>query len=88
MGVKFYFWQRFFGIFWQNYIRARQQRKSITFEVKPMGLTERREEIVKAMPTVETRIEKLPGKNLIAHKTIITDVKPIAYYNAVIEKSD
>ena len=53
-----------------------------------MGLTERREEIVKAMPTVETRIEKLPGKNLIAHKTIITDVKPIAYYNAVIEKSD
>ena len=39
------------------------------------------------MPRVETRIVKLPGKSLIKHQTIITDIKPIAYYNAVIENS-
>jgi hypothetical protein len=39
------------------------------------------------MPKIETQIEKIPGKNLIRHKTIITDVKPIQYYNAVIRNS-
>ena len=38
-------------------------------------------------PRIETRIEKIPGKNLIVHKTIIVDVKPIAYYNAAIERA-
>lgn len=36
-------------------------------------------------PKIETIIEKVPGKNLIRHKTIITDVKPIQYYNDVIQ---
>ncbi len=49
-----------------------------------MGLTERKEEILKQMPKIETKITKIEGKNLIKHQTIITDVKPIQYYNAVI----
>lgn len=52
-----------------------------------MGLSNRKEELLKRMPKVETQIEKIPGKNLIRHKTIITDVKPIQYYNAVIRNS-
>ena len=52
-----------------------------------MGLTSRKEEVLKRMPRIETRVEKIPGKNLIVHKTVITDVKPIAFYNAVIENS-
>ena len=52
-----------------------------------MGLSSRKEETLKRMPKVETLIEKVPGKNLIRHKTIITDVKPIQYYNAVIRNS-
>ena len=52
-----------------------------------MGLSDKKEKQIKKMPRIETRIEKLPGKNLLVHRTIITDVKPIAYYNAVIENS-
>jgi len=50
-----------------------------------MGLTNKREDQLKKMPKVETKISKLPGKNLIMHQTIITDIKPIQYYNAVIK---
>ena len=53
-----------------------------------MGLSTRKEENLRRMPKIETVIEKIPGKNLIRHKTIITDVKPIQYYNAVIRNSD
>ena len=53
-----------------------------------MGLSNRKEEILKRMPKVQTMIEKVPGKNLIRHMTIITDVKPIQYYNAVIRNSN
>jgi len=52
-----------------------------------MGLSSRKEEVLKAMPKIETKIEKIPGKNLLVHRTTITDVRPIAYYNAVIENS-
>ena len=37
---------------------------------------------------MQTEVEKVPGKNLIRHKTIIVDIKPIAYYNAAIERSE
>ena len=53
-----------------------------------MGLTTKREEQLKKMPRIDTIIEKIPGKNLIRHKTIITDVKPIQYYNAVIKNAE
>ncbi|MBS3141999.1 hypothetical protein J4464_01260 [Candidatus Woesearchaeota archaeon] len=53
-----------------------------------MGLTSKKEEQIKSMPRIETRVEKLPGKNLLLHRTIISDIKPIAYYNAVIENSE
>jgi len=52
-----------------------------------MGLTEKREALLKKMPKIETRIEKLKGKNLIKHQIIITDIKPIQYYNAVIKNA-
>ncbi|MFH1316901.1 MAG: hypothetical protein ABII01_05265 [Candidatus Woesearchaeota archaeon] len=52
-----------------------------------MGLTTKREEQLKRMPRIETQIEKIPGKNLIRHKTVITDVKPVQYYNAVIQNT-
>ena len=53
-----------------------------------MGLTERREEILKQMPKIETKISKIEGKNLIKHQIVITDVKPIQYYNAVITNTE
>lgn len=53
-----------------------------------MGLTTRKEEQIKKMPRIQTVIEKIPGKNLIRHQTIITDVKPIQYYNTVIKNSE
>ena len=59
-----------------------------TSEVLNMGLSDKKEKQIKRMPRIETRVEKLPGKNLLVHRTIITDIKPIAYYNAVIENAD
>lgn len=53
-----------------------------------MGLTTRKEEQIKRMPRIETVIEKIPGRNLIKHQIIITDVKPIQYYNAVIKNAE
>jgi len=50
-----------------------------------MGLTTKREEILKNMPKIETKIEKIPGRNLIVHRIIFTDVRPIEYYNKVIQ---
>jgi len=53
-----------------------------------MSSTTPKDETEQATPRIETRVEKVPGKNLLIHQTIITDVKPIAYYNAVIAKAD
>lgn len=52
-----------------------------------MKASNTQEEGLNGKPKIEIRIEKVPGKNLIGHLTVITDVKPIAYYNAVIEKA-
>ena len=53
-----------------------------------MGLSDKKEHQIKKMPKIETVIEKLPGRNVLMHRTIITDYKPIAYYNAVIDNSE
>jgi hypothetical protein len=53
-----------------------------------MKSKKRKKEVgAKPFPRIEVQIEKIPGKNLIVHKTIIVDVKPIAYYNECIERS-
>ena len=50
-----------------------------------MGLTNKKEEQLRKMPYVESRVSKSKDGRFMIHKTVITDVKPVNYYNAVIE---
>jgi hypothetical protein len=50
-----------------------------------MGLSNRKEEQLKKMPTVESRLLRSKDGKLLIHKTIITDIKPCEYYKVVME---
>lgn len=52
-----------------------------------MGLTNKKEEQLKKMPNIQSQITKSKDGKYLIHKTIITDVKPVEYYNVVIEAS-
>ena len=52
--------------------------------VIPMGLTAKKEEQLKKMPNIETRVRKSRDGRFLIHQTVITHVKPVAYYNAVL----
>jgi hypothetical protein len=49
-----------------------------------MGLSEKKEEQLRKMPQIETKIFKSKDGKLLINKTIITAIKPVAYYEAVI----
>lgn len=50
-----------------------------------MGLTDKKEEQLKKMPLIESRLRKSKDGKLLIHQTIITHIKPSAYYKAVLE---
>ena len=50
-----------------------------------MGLTNKKEEHLKNMPLIESRVFKSKNGNFLVHKTVITDIKPVNYYKAVVE---
>jgi len=50
-----------------------------------MGLTNKKEEQLKDMPTIKSSIVKSKNGTLVIHKTTITDIKPAAYYEAVLK---
>jgi hypothetical protein len=45
-------------------------------------------EHLKKMPLIKTRIRRIKDSNLILHQTIISDIKPIEYYEAIVDKKD
>jgi hypothetical protein len=49
-----------------------------------MGLPNYKEEQLKKMPLMEFIVRKSKDGKFIVHKTIITDIKPIAYYEKVL----
>lgn len=53
-----------------------------------MNLTNKKIEQLKKMPLIQTRIRRLKDSNLILHQTIISDLRPIEYYEAVVDKSN
>ena len=52
-----------------------------------MGLTNKREEQLKKMPLVESKISKSKDGRFMIHRTVITDLKPVEYYKVVMENS-
>lgn len=49
-----------------------------------MSLSDKKQEQLKKMPQIETKIFKSKDGKLLIHKTIITSIKPSAYYEAVL----
>lgn len=50
-----------------------------------MGLTNKKEEQLKKMPGIECTIGRSKDGRFVIHRTIITHVKPSAYYRAVMD---
>jgi len=53
-----------------------------------MNLTEKKVQQLKKMPLIQTRIRRIKDSNLILHQTVISDVRPIEYYQAVVDKTN
>ena len=50
-----------------------------------MGLSNKKEEQLRKMPYVEAKISKSKDGKYLIHRTIITHVRPAAYYKAVLD---
>lgn len=53
-----------------------------------MDLTKKKMEQLKKMPLIQTKIRRLKDSNLILHQTTISDLRPIEYYEAVVDKNN
>ena len=49
-----------------------------------MELTSKKLEQLKKMPIVETVITKSEDGQWVIHKTVITDIKPVSYYEKIV----
>jgi len=53
-----------------------------------MGLTNKKEEQLRQMPIINTKIAKSKDGKFLLHKTEIVTIKPLAYYEAVVSNKD
>lgn len=53
-----------------------------------MELAENKKKQLNDMPIIETKITLSKDKKYVIHKTIITDIKPISYYDKVLAGDD
>jgi hypothetical protein len=53
-----------------------------------MGLSNAKEEQLKSMPKLEFITRKSKDGKYIIHKTVITDIKPTAYYEKVLSSEE
>ncbi|MEM4259824.1 MAG: hypothetical protein QXG00_01155 [Candidatus Woesearchaeota archaeon] len=51
-----------------------------------MGLTYRKEDQLRKMPKIETSIKKSDDGKFLIHKTIITHIRPVQYYEAILDE--
>lgn len=49
-----------------------------------MGLSNRKEEQLRKMPQVQSRVFKSQDGRFIVHRTTLTDIKPVGYYDKVV----
>ena len=53
-----------------------------------MGLTEKREAIVKRMPIIKTDVLRSKDGKYLIHRTTITHIKPMSYYQAIVNNAE
>jgi hypothetical protein len=49
-----------------------------------MGLTTTKEEQLRKQPIIETHVRKSMDGKFILHKTVITHIKPVQYYESIL----
>jgi hypothetical protein len=49
-----------------------------------MGLSNKKEEQLRVMPIIRSSINKSKNGKYVVQRTIITNIKPVAYYEAVL----
>lgn len=50
-----------------------------------MGLTNKKEEQLRKMPLIETKFFKSKNNRFIVHQTTITTIRPVEYFQKVLE---
>ena len=53
-----------------------------------MGLTNKKEEQLKEMPLIKSKVSKSKDGRFLVHKTEIVTIKPVAYYEAVLSNEE
>jgi hypothetical protein len=53
-----------------------------------MGLSNTKEEQLRKQPIMESFVRRSADGKYIVHKTVITHIKPVAYYEAVLENEE
>lgn len=53
-----------------------------------MGLSNKKEEQLRQMPIINTKIAKSKDGKFLLHKTEIVTIKPLAYYEAVVANKE
>jgi hypothetical protein len=53
-----------------------------------MGLTTKKEEQLRQMPLIKSRVSKSKDGKYLIHKVEITSIKPAAYYEAVLRNEE
>ena len=52
-----------------------------------MGLTNKKEQQLRKMPIVQTVIRRSKDGRFLIHKVIMTTIRPIAYYKAILDNN-
>lgn len=50
-----------------------------------MSMSEKQEQRIKRMPVIETQVRKSKDGKYLLHRTVITHIRPMAYYQAILE---
>jgi len=50
-----------------------------------MGLSNKKEDQLRKMPLIESKLRKSKDGRLLIHQTVITNIKPVNYYKAVLD---
>ncbi|MFH1408637.1 MAG: hypothetical protein ABIH34_01910 [Nanoarchaeota archaeon] len=53
--------------------------------MKDISIGEKKLEQLKKMPLIESKVFKTPDNKYIVHRTIISQVKPVEYFQAIID---
>mgnify|MGYP005838365221 CR=1 FL=1 len=53
-----------------------------------MGLSNKKEEQLRQMPIIKTRVTKSKDNRYLIHRTEIVSIRPMAYYEAVLGNSE